>query len=262
MLAIIMPFRDDRNLVLGEALSADDIDQADEEFKPKALDVPAAAAAAKKGKAEGKSSAASAASADKAAFDLQKLKAFLARVLSFTKTVGEVAINVNGQCVFRVRKQRSPAVPRRLAAPLVSPSGFFRVAAIAEAELTFTAEEPVAAASLLCSAQPAAKRGAASKPPSSSSASSAAAVESLSLRHVQAEAEVKLDEQFAAKCHRIMKKNLPKLSTVQMLYPSAALTDSGSVSSPAAGSSSAASPSPLRQLLLGLSPVRGDKVCG
>ncbi|CAF1549296.1 unnamed protein product [Adineta ricciae] len=117
--------------------------------------------------------------------NLTRLKAFLTKVLSFTKYINEVIIQINSLHIFQVNKTKKPLSSMKLT-ETSNLHSFLRFKSLTQTEQTFKI-----------------LRG-----------------PSITLIHIDVESKVKLDEDFHQHIENVLKKRLPSLIHIELLFPS------------------------------------------
>ena len=126
--------------------------------------------------------------------DLTQLKAYFTKVLSFTKHVNEIMIQINGVVVFQVTKTRT-TLPSR---PLLLPT---------RGKNTSTDHSLLSFKSLVKTEQTFRIMNG----------------PSITLNHIDVEAEVVIDEGFHKHIQGVLKKSLPSITHIEFLFPSNAV---------------------------------------
>lgn len=125
------------------------------------------------------------------AWDMPKLRAFLARAVCFTRNVEAVELTIDGAKFAAISRSISSAETAVLPQTIKSPDGFFAVSKLVACELKLLVE-----------------------------AADRDAMEVV-LRHVAARAKVSVSDEFRSQALRIMKKKLPSTTTLRFLWNSA-----------------------------------------
>ncbi|CAF0734789.1 unnamed protein product [Didymodactylos carnosus] len=130
--------------------------------------------------------------------NLCALKAYFTKVLCFTKQVNELIIKINNNIVFKVNKTQTIVPPSKLTLSFKMNSihNMFKLNSFVETQQTF----------------------------SIANSKSSSKFDSITMRHINVDGQVTIDEQFHEQTKRIMKKSLPPTIQIQLLYPSNDIT--------------------------------------
>ena len=123
--------------------------------------------------------------------DLTQLKAYFTKVLSFTKHINEIMIQINGVVVFQVTKTRKPSTSMPLSLPTGGKNtnaehSLLSFKSLVQTEQTFSIVDGP----------------------------------SITLNHIDVEAEVVVDEDFHKHIQGVLKKSLPLITHIEFLFPS------------------------------------------
>ncbi|CAF2792873.1 unnamed protein product [Rotaria sp. Silwood2] len=123
--------------------------------------------------------------------DLTQLKAYFTKVLSFTKYINQLIIKINGLTVFQVNKIKKPLLSTKLslAAKRINSNNAHNILhfnSFAQTEQTFSIENGP----------------------------------SITLNHIDVQAELTIDKDFHEQIRNVLKKSLPSIVHIQFLFPS------------------------------------------
>ncbi|CAF4854390.1 unnamed protein product [Rotaria sp. Silwood1] len=123
--------------------------------------------------------------------DLTQLKAYFTKVLSFTKYINELIIKINGNIVFQVNKTKTPLLSTKLslAAKRLNSNNvhnLLRFNSFTQTEQKFSIENGP----------------------------------SITLNHIDVQAELTIDKDFHKQIRNVLKKSLPSIVHIQFLFPS------------------------------------------
>lgn len=123
--------------------------------------------------------------------DLTQLKAYFTKVLSFTKYINELILKINGVIVFQVNKIKKPLSSTKLslATKRINASNAYnllRFVSFIQTEQTFSIHNGP----------------------------------SITLNHIDVQAELVIDKEFHEQIRNVLKKSLPSIIHIQFLFPS------------------------------------------
>ncbi|CAF1040266.1 unnamed protein product [Rotaria sordida] len=123
--------------------------------------------------------------------DLTQLKAYFTKVLSFTKYINELIIKINGLIVFQVNKIKKPLLSTKLSLAVKrlnanNEHNLLRFNSFTQTEQTFSIENGP----------------------------------SITLNHIDVQAELTIDKDFHQQIRNVLKKSLPSIVHIQFLFPS------------------------------------------
>ncbi|CAF1439050.1 unnamed protein product [Adineta steineri] len=117
-------------------------------------------------------------------FNLIQLKAYLTKVLSFTRHINEIIIQINNIKVFQVNKIKKPLLSKDLKSN--NQQNFLHFKLFTQTEQTFNIMNGP----------------------------------SITLNHIDVESEVKIDDELHKKIENVLKKRLPSIIHIELLFPS------------------------------------------